>query len=192
MLTSERRIRRWELAPLAGRSGAAADHEAGRKRAEGEGYQAGYRAGLAAAEALARRLGQLLASTENGVRLMEERLSGELLDMAVELARQVVRAEVALKRETVLPVVREALAALSQEARAVNVVAHPADAELLRKHLAEEIAESGWRLVEDHRVEPGGVRVLSSTGDVDATLETRWRRALSALGQDHAWHESAD
>jgi flagellar assembly protein FliH len=185
-------IRRWELAPLGGRGGAAAEIEARRKEAEERGFQAGHRAGLAAAQGLAQRLGQLVASSENGLRLMEERLAGELLDLAVELARHVVRAEIAVRREALLPVAREAIALISQDARAVQLVAHPSDAELLRKHLAEEIAESGWRIAEDHRIEPGGLRVLSSAGDIDATLATRWRRVLSALGQDHAWHESGD
>ncbi len=185
-------MRRWEFAPLAGRSGAVAELEARRKAAHDSGYQAGYRAGLAAAQGLAQRLGQLVASSENGLRLMEERLAGELLDLAVELARHVVRAEIAVKREALLPVAREAIALVSQDARAVQLLVHPSDAELLRKYLAEEIAESGWRIVEDHRIEPGGLRVLSGSGDVDATLATRWRRVLSALGQDHAWHDAGE
>jgi flagellar assembly protein FliH len=190
---SEPAVKRWELAPLAGRGGsAAADLEARRRKASEEGYQAGYRAGIAAAQGIAQRLGSLLASSEQGLRLMEERLAGELLDLAVELARHVVRAEIALRRESVLPAAREALALLSQEARAVQLVVHPADAELLGKSLAEEIARGGWRIVEDHRIEPGGVRVVSSTGDVDATLATRWRRVLSALGRDHSWHEPGE
>lgn len=194
--TSEKAYRLWEPTPLAGRGGAGAtggtEAEARRRKAAEDGYQAGLRAGTAAAQATAQRLAALLASAENGARLVEERLAGELLDVAVDLARHIVRAEVTVRREAVLPVVREALAMLSQEARSVQIIAHPADAELLRTHLADEVARGGWQVVEDHRIEPGGLRLHSSTGDVDATLATRWRRALAALGRDHAWHEAAE
>lgn len=192
-LTSDSAVRRWEFESLGGRGvDAAADLEARRRKASEDGYQAGLKSGQSAAQGIAKRLDALLAAGANGLHLMEERLAGELLDLAVELARQVVRAEVAVKREAILPVVREALALLSQDARAVQIVIHPQDGELLRQHLADDIARGGWRVVEDRRIECGGVRVLSSTGDVDATLETRWQRALATLGQDHAWHERKD
>jgi flagellar assembly protein FliH len=184
--------RRWQPAPLAGGDGRAGDLAARRRQAAEEGYRAGYKAGLAAAEDVARRLAALLASSEDGLRLIEERLAGELLDLAIEIARHVVRAEVSARRDAVLPVAREALGMLSKEAREVRLAAHPADAALLRTHLAEEIERGGWQVAEDHHIEPGGMRVVSSAGDVDATLGTRWRRALSGLGQDHSWHESAD
>jgi flagellar assembly protein FliH len=187
-------LRRWAPAPFAARGGAAAaaDLEQRRRQAVEEGHAAGHRAGMAAAQAVSERLAALLAASEQGLRLMEERLAGELLDLAIDLARHVIRAEVSARRETLLPVVREALGMLAQEARAVQLLVHPSDAALLRKQLAEEIDGGGWRIVEDHRVEPGGLRVHSSAGDVDATLATRWRRVLASLGQDHEWHERAD
>jgi flagellar assembly protein FliH len=190
---SDAMVKRWEFAPLAGRGGsAAADLDSRRRQASEDGYQAGYRAGMAAAQGIAQRLGGLLSSSEQGLRLLEERLAGELVDLAVELARHVVRVEIAARREAIVPLAREALALLAQDARSVQIVVHPTDAALLQRSLSEDIARSGWRIVEDARVEPGGVRVVSSTGDVDATLATRWRRVLSALGQDRPWHEPGE
>ena len=190
---SDAAVRRWEFAPLAGHGGSAAtDLDARRRKATEDGYQAGHCAGMAAAQGIAQRLGELLASGEQGLRLLEERLAGELVDLAVELARHVVRAEITAHREAILPVVREALALLAQEARAVQIVVHPSDAQLLGRSLAPDIARDGWQIVEDNRVQPGGVRIVSSTGDVDATLATRWRRALSALGRDQAWHDGGE
>jgi flagellar assembly protein FliH len=190
---SDLAVRRWEFAPLAGQGGSAAtDFDARRRQATEEGYQAGHRAGMAAAQAIAQRLGELLASSEQALRLMEERLAGELVDLAVDLARHVVRAEITARREAILPVAREALALLAQEARTVQIVVHPSDAQLLNRSLSQDIARGGWQVVEDNRVEPGGVRIVSSTGDVDATLATRWRRVLSALGRDHPWHEAGE
>lgn len=167
--------------------GADAELEARRREAE----RSGYAEGMAAARAEAARLSALLAAAERALHLFEERLAGALLDLAVDIARRVIQSELAVRREALLPVAREALALIAQDARAVRIHAHPADAELLRAHLAEEIERGGWRVVDDPRIEPGGLRLVSSAGEVDATLATRWRRVLAALGQDHHWHDES-
>ncbi|MCX7961774.1 MAG: flagellar assembly protein FliH [Burkholderiales bacterium] len=187
-------LRRWRpqafAAPAATPAAASAeDLEARRREAEQAGFAAGHAAGLAAARAEAERLGALFGAAERALALFEERLAGELLDLAIEIARQVIRSEIATRRETVLAAAREALAMLAQEARAVQIHVHPADAELLRQHLADELARGAWRVLEDPRIEPGGVRLASSTGEVDATVATRWRRVLASLGQDHPWRD---
>jgi flagellar assembly protein FliH len=33
----------------------------------------------------------------------------------------------------------------------------------------------------------GGCRIESSTGEIDAQMETRWQKLCAALAQDHAW-----
>jgi flagellar assembly protein FliH len=186
-------VRRWQPASFGGLPpGALSDIEALRQRAQAEGHDAGFRAGAAAAEALAQRLRALVGSTQHAVSLMEERLAGELLDLALEVARQVVRGELHTRRDAVMAVTREALGLLAQDARGVQLVSHPRDAEFLRQQLGVEIARGDWELVEDARIEPGGVRIFSTAGDVDATLGTRWRRALAAFGQDHPWASEDD
>jgi len=186
---SETSVRRWQFAPFAeaaGRRDADEALEAVHRRAFEDGHAAGLRVGRAAAEAQAKRLAEMVASAEAALRLAEERVAGELLDLAVELARQILRAELSLRRDAVLPVVRDALAQLAKGGE-VRIAAHPADAALLREHLAAELARHGWTVLEDARIEPGGVRITTSAGDLDATLATRWRRVLSAIGQDHEW-----
>ncbi|MDW8467981.1 MAG: flagellar assembly protein FliH [Burkholderiales bacterium] len=187
-------LRRWRpqafATPAATPAAAPAEElEARRREAEQAGFAAGHAAGLAAARAEVERLRALFGSADRALALFEERLAGELLDLAIEIARQVIRGEIATRRETVLAPAREALAMLAQEARAVEIHVHPADAELLRQHLADELARGGWRVLEDPRIEPGGVRLASSSGEVDATVATRWRRVLAALGQDHPWRD---
>ncbi len=191
MHSSEARTARlWSPAPLSASGRAAAvDDETRRRRAIEDGYRTGYSAGLNAAQAAAQRLEEMLASAGASIGLIEERLAGELLDFALVLARHVVRTEIESNPQAIVPIAREALAALSDDARALQILAHPTDADMLRTHLAEEIARGGWRIVEDHRIKPGGMRVLSTAGDVDATLGTRWRRTLSSLGRDEALHE---
>jgi flagellar biosynthesis/type III secretory pathway protein FliH len=48
----------------------------------------------------------------------------------------------------------------------------------------------GAQLVPDASVLPGGCRVETPRQAVDATVQTRWRTALAALGRDDAWIEA--
>ena len=49
------------------------------------------------------------------------------------------------------------------------------------------LAARGARLVADPVVARGGCLVESDIGTIDASVETRWRRAAAALGCDEAW-----
>ena len=49
------------------------------------------------------------------------------------------------------------------------------------------LATLPWKIVEDAQIERGGCRLETPTTEVDATLETRWRRVVASLGRDDSW-----
>ena len=61
---------------------------------------------------------------------------------------------------------------------------NPGDVDIVRRHLGDELDANHWRISEDPRVDPGGCRVVTADGTIDATLGTRWKRALATLGLD--------
>jgi flagellar assembly protein FliH len=69
------------------------------------------------------------------------------------------------------------------------LLVHPADAALIRKAAEDDsaLAALPWKIVEDAHIERGGCRLETPTTEVDATLETRWRRVLASLGRDDPW-----
>ena len=162
-------------------------------RAREEGYRQGLTEGSREAEArlelergalkeLTARMGQLLQDFEQG-------LADDVLSISLELAKLIVRHSVKVKPELVLPVLREAISTLPGVDERTTVRLHPADAHLLRK-LAESdqtVATLPWRIVEDAQLERGGCVLDTATTEVDATLETRWRRVIAALGRDDLW-----
>jgi flagellar assembly protein FliH len=44
-------------------------------------------------------------------------------------------------------------------------------------------------VVEDPQIERGGCRLETPSTEIDATLETRWRRVIASLGRDDPWIE---
>jgi hypothetical protein len=48
-------------------------------------------------------------------------------------------------------------------------------------------AEAGGTVVEDGAIERGGCKFQTGASEIDATLETRWRRVVASLGRDDGW-----
>lgn len=148
------------------------------------GHTEGLATGLAAASAHAERLRALAQSLPDALRRAEEELSRTVLALALDVARQVVHRTLKTEPEWVLPVVRDLLntePALRGEPR---LLLHPDDVALVRSSLGQEIEAAGWQVRADDAITRGGCRVQSATGELDGTLETRWKRVTAALNGD--------
>src|SRR5690606_15424007 len=165
----------------------AAVPEAELARIRAEAREAGLKEGRAQARQEVERLAKAAAQAEALAGQEAEQLAAEVLDLALELARQMVRTELKVRRETLLAVVREALDCLPHATTGAQLQMNPADVDLVRAHAGEELKAGAVRLVEDHRIEPGGCRIVSAACEVDATLATRWKRLVATLGVDHNW-----
>lgn len=165
----------------------AEDIERIHNEAHAQGYAAGYEEGLAAAGSIAARIDAALNSLQAGIQEIDQQVADRLLAVALEVANQVLRQSLRVRPELLLPVVREAVAALHPNFGHPALVAHPEDAALIRKHLGEHLAHNNWRIIEDPAVSRGGCRVEIGASEVDATLETRWRRVLDAIGVNQDW-----
>ncbi len=173
----------------------AADIEAIHQQAHQEGYQAGFTEGIEAGrrqgEVLvaeeARRLQELLAQMTEAVRDFEQAVGGDLLELALEISRQMLRQALKVKPELLLPIVRGAMENLPQNTAHPHLHLHPDDAALVRARMQTEIAQGGWRVIEDQRLQRGGCRVETLVSETDATIENRWQRLAAGLGQNSSW-----
>jgi flagellar assembly protein FliH len=154
------------------------------------GYQDGYRDGLSAldgfkqsyAAQLTMQIGTLLKSFDTQLNGLEVQMAEALAHAATQLARQVVRGELVTRPELVATVAREALSSLLRSAKHVTLLVHPDDIPLVAQGAADEIEHRGARLMASMTVSRGGVQIESDVGAIDGTIETRWHRAASALG----------
>ncbi len=137
----------------------------------------------------AERLNQLAHNLEASLAGLQQGMAQDVLQLACDIARQVVRREVLGKPQAMLPVVREALAMLAAESRPATVRLHPADWMALEKPLREEFASPRIEWQADAAVQPGDCLVESAGMVIDGTLDKRWRRAIAALGLTQAWRE---
>ena len=165
----------------------AADIEKMYNDAHEQGYAAGHAEGFAKANQSAVRINALITSLEKSLAVIDQEVAEQVLALSIEVANQVLRQSLAIRPELVLPVVKESLAALNQHLGHPALFAHPSDAELIRTHLGDQLAHSNWRIIEDNSLTPGGCRVELGASEVDATLETRWRRVIESMGISQEW-----
>lgn len=158
-------------------------------KAQKPGYDSGYAEGRAAGLAQAQRMAALAAEFEQALKRIEDELNSDVLHLALTIAKQMLRETLRIHPEKVVPVVREALATLPHVNAHLHLSVHPQDASLLRSFLEAELGHGGWRLIEDAQIQRGGCRIETSNSELDATLEARWKRIVSALGQEDEWSD---
>ncbi|NTV95808.1 MAG: flagellar assembly protein FliH [Thiobacillus sp.] len=154
-----------------------------------EGYKAGYEAGKAAATKVARQLAGLAEALDQEQLRQDQEIAAELLDLALAVARQMLRTTLQVKRGVVLEIVREAMTALPSLTGHLRILVHPEDVEPLREFMEAEHAHFSFKVVMDSRIERGGFRVEASHSEVDAQLPVRWREIVDCLGSDSEWLE---
>ncbi len=188
----------WEFQPLDGRPAKdRAPLTAHGRRAFERGVEQGRREAFAAAAAQRQSQAQSIARVLADLRARFDELDSQgadaLLDLALAIAKQVVRREIRIRRDSVLPVLREAITMVIDQQAHPRVHMNPQDFETIRADLDADGLFKGCRFIPDTQVGPGSCRVETGLGEIDARLATRWRRVVTeALGVDHAWPEDDD
>jgi flagellar assembly protein FliH len=171
------------------------------------GYAEGYAAGFAQGHAQATLEGQrqiteyidtqgnenaamfanLFGSVRQELSQAEQVMAQGVLELACELARNVLRHEMSTNPNALQPVVREALGLLAVDSKAAVVRMNPLDIEVLAEVVRQEFSNLSLTLLPDPNLARGGCIVESAGTVVDATVEKRWLRAVSSLGLEAAW-----
>ncbi|OIQ93319.1 flagellar assembly protein FliH [mine drainage metagenome] len=152
------------------------------------GHQDGYRAGQAQARTEGQQLAALAVELDRALVQFDQQVAEDLLHLALEVARQVVRQSVAARPERVIEVIHEALAQMPLVHAVIRL--HPQDASLARSYLGDQFAHAGHRILEDPRQERGGCILESGGSQLDASIATRWRRVAESLGASSDWLEA--
>ncbi len=169
-----------EVAPLT-----AQQIEEIQKQAHDEGFELGRKEGLKAGQkeirAEVQRLTQVVNALANPLAEVDERVENELTQLAITIARQLIRRELHTDPGQVVALVRECIAALPAASRRVQIRLHPQDAALVHEHMSIEDAGENWKVVEDPSLTRGGCRVTAEHSEIDATVERRLNTLLAEL-----------
>ena len=135
------------------------------RQARDEGYQAGYAEGMQRAAQENQRLADIITALAQQV---DEQVAGELLNLSLDVARQMLQQALKVNPELLLGVIREAIGTLPHFSQGAHLVLHPEDAALVREHMGEQLTHGGWKIFEDARIERGGARFETANSQIDA------------------------
>lgn len=163
--------------------------QAGASAGHAEGYSAGQEQGYAAGQAVAAQeaaaLRKLSLALPEALRQADHEVADALLALALDIARQLVGQALTVEPELILVTVRELLQTEPALSGTPRLLLHPDDMALVQQYLNDDLQTAGWLLRADPSLTRGDCRVHASSGELDATLATRWQRVTAALGLNH-------
>ena len=135
---------------------------------------------------------QIFASVQAQLVESEQVIARGVLELACEIARQVVRRELSLDPEALKPVIREALGLLMAETKTALVRLNRVDLAALEAATRAEFAGMSLTFLADATLTRGSCLIESAGTVLDGTLEKRWMRAVASLGLSSSWEVSGD
>lgn len=145
------------------------------------GHEKGFTEGQTLAHEQAQQLNTLLTSTQQQLESLYSDMGEALLNTAVRIASHVVQHTLHTQPELLLHLVRHLLESNMDDQSGISFYVNPSDYNLVHDYLSNREHAPAWRVLEDSSITAGGCKVRTALGDIDATLETRWHRAIHTL-----------
>jgi flagellar assembly protein FliH len=184
------------------RQGQRDGYDAGHERGRADGYPLGHAEGVVrgleegrvqALEHFGQLAGPVDAILDALDRLQADYRAAqrkEVVDLVGKIARQVIRAELALQPVQLLALVDEALATMPPSRDQVEVYLNPE--ELKRITELDPLRAAKWTLLPDPALDPGECRVKAGDHEVDAGCQGRLARVMDQVSEQLAAAEGDD
>jgi len=140
-----------------------------------KGLSQGEKQGQMALSEVSEYMHQVLKETQADRERTLSAVEGEVIELVLKIVQQILNIEPIINESVLIQVVKRALKELGQKVDIV-IYTHPEDLELLHfslnqiKDLALEIV-----LEADESIQPGGCRVCSVAGDIDAEIDRQFQ-----------------
>lgn len=160
------------------------------QRAHDDGYAKGHQEGIAAADS---EMEEMLATMRGLIDMARaerhkivEGAEGEIVKLAMGIAERILHKAVEVDREIVVAIAKAAIADLVDR-ESITVRVNPIDLERMKQHRDSMLTlgeTKHMRVIEDQRVDPGGVVVETEAGTHDAKIATQVEEAKRVLRLD--------
>ncbi len=158
-----------------------AAREEGFREGFADGRREGYANGETAVKAQLEALGNIVQQLAEPLASVDDAVIQAVSDLAVLIARHLVRRELKASPGEVVGVVRETMRHLPIAPRAARIRLHPEDAELVQSAFALGDDERSWRLEPDPLITRGGCIVETDASRIDASVESRLAAIASRM-----------
>jgi flagellar assembly protein FliH len=168
---------------------AAAKVEDASKSAAAQGFEQGrkdgYEAGMTEVKRLVARTQLIMQRIQDKRLLVIEQAEQEIIDLALLVARKVVKVISESQRQVVVENIKAALGKIKKTSGKVNVKVNLADLETATEHLDEFISlmesSGSIHILEDSSVDAGGCYVETDFGEADARIAVQFAELESKI-----------
>lgn len=169
----------------------------GQARGLEEGKQQGYQEGLALGkkEGLSQALQQqnqtvtrmtnLFETFKTALDNLDSVIPSRLVQLSLSAARSIVGKTIAYDNTILLEKIKQLLKEESLLKGEVQLWVSEDDLALVAEHLRSTLDSLGWELRGDDDILPGGCRITSVEGEIDATVSTRWEELCQITREDY-------
>lgn len=156
-------------------------YEMGRKEGREQGYNDGYKEGEYKLHEKVQLFEHILDIFSEPIKQLDDEVEQNLVELAIQIARHLVRRELKYEPGEIVAVVREALSALPVSDRKPRIFLHPEDAVLVRSALSLNEEDQNWHIDEDILMMRGDCRVETESSLIDASVEARLSAVAARL-----------
>lgn len=164
--------------------------ESGRTSGQEQGREEGRHETLVAYDQLARPVDAMLKSLKKLRTDYRAAQRKEVVDLVAKVARQVIRAELALQPVQIMALVDETLASMPPTREEIDVFLNPE--ELKRISELDPKRAKRWNLIADARLDPGECRIKAGDNEVDAGCHQRLAAVMEQVDNQLQVADSGD
>lgn len=157
-------------------------HEQGIEDGYRAGYETGHNEGKHYAEQAADELAELTRQCAAALTDIETDIGQNLIRLSIRIAEQVLHQTLDTDPKAILPLVDDILRLDTGKSTALQLYVNPDDLTLIKNYLHDNPDTRMWHVHADKTIARGGCIARTALGDIDATLEKRWQRVISAIG----------
>ncbi|MET3106534.1 flagellar assembly protein FliH [Oxalobacteraceae bacterium GrIS 2.11] len=157
-----------------------------------QGFEEGHKTGLGTGQLeMQHELATILKLSTQfnlGIQHAEQIVAQEVLDLALDIAKAMLKGALEIDPALIIPVIEQAIASLPSVQQPAQLFLNPKDAELVKQKVGAELGETGWVIVNDLHMNQGDCRIETLKNQIDASLQSRWQQLTDALGRDNSWY----
>ncbi|NMH59626.1 flagellar assembly protein FliH [Alteromonas ponticola] len=159
--------------------GVEAGHKQGHEEGFAEGEKQGLESGQQQIDEQIKAWQQLSDQLDVPLKQVNEEVRKQLVQLALTLARSVIRTEIKTNDDIIFQALSDGLKALPINEKQYQLQMHADDIARIKSHYSdEEIASKNWQLVENPSMQPGGCEIITSQNAVDVSIDRRVRDVI--------------
>ncbi|WP_435946121.1 flagellar assembly protein FliH [Dryocola sp. BD586] len=154
------------------------------------GKQEGVEQGLAQAQArqdeAAAQIIRLFEAFKLALDNLDSVIPSRLVQLSLTAARSLIGKNIVYDNDVLIDKIRSLLREDALLAGNIQLWVSEDDRAMVGEKLGPTLASLGWELLGDADILPGGCRITSTEGEIDATMSTRWEELCHLSREDYS------